>query len=325
MGFGTICALATATLVLVLLLIFKKPIEDSINTNGTQNSYLLWNSTKITVAGYDNGTNAATPIGLDHPRGIFIDGNDNLYIADNFNNRVQFWSSNATAGTTVAGDPNGVSGWTNGKMYYPTFVYVDSSMNMYIIDNGNSRVLKWSPGASVGITIAGTTGINTNSTSSFGQAWTMAVDTSNSRIYLADLWYNRILVWSFFANDSSYIIPLTDIVGVTIDIGGTVYATTHNLNTVTRFPAGSTNGTVIISSGLSLPWALRFDQYGNLYVANTGSGTIVMFCAGFTANSTGSIVASGLDQPVDIAFDSQMNMYVCEYGKHRVVKLAKLP
>ena len=287
--------------------------------------YFTWNSTKVTVAGYNNGTNGATSIGLDHPRGIFIDQNDNLYIADNFNNRIQFWSVNAVVGTTIAGDPNGTAGWTGGKMYYPTFVHVDSSLNLYVVDNGNNRVLRYASGATIGTTIAGTTGISGNLSYAFGQVWTMAVDTSNNKIYLADLSYGRILAWPFFANDSSNIIPLDDIVGVAIDTNANVYATKHNLNTIVRFPVGSKNGTVIISSGLSQPWALRFDRYGNLCVANTVGGTVVMYCTTSTGNTTGTVVASGLNQPVDIAFDSNMNMYVCEYGKHRVVKLAKLP
>lgn len=287
--------------------------------------YFSWNATKLVVAGYSNGTNAATPIGLDHPRGIFIDQYDNLYIADNFNNRVQFWGVNATIGTTIAGDSNGTAGWIGGKMYYPTFVHVDNALNLYVVDNGNNRVLRYVSGATIGTTIAGTTGVSANLSYAFGQVWTMVVDTANSKIYLADLSFGRILIWPFFSNDSSSIISVNDIVGVTIDTSANIFATKHNFNTVVRFPAGSKNGSIVISSGLSQPWALRFDKFGNLYIANTASGTIVMHCANFTSNSTGTIVASGLDQPVDIAFDSNMNMYVCEYGKHRVVKLAKLP
>lgn len=279
----------------------------------------------MTVAGHSNGTSGTSPIALDHPRGIFIDQNDNLYIADNFNNRVQLWNTGSTSGVTIAGDANGTSGWTGGKMYFPTFVHVDPSLNLYVVDNGNNRVLQYLAGATVGTTIAGTPGISGNLSSAFGQVWTMAVDIANSKIYLADLSYQRILIWPFFANQSSSIIPLNDIVGITIDSARNIYATTHNLNTIVRVPAGSSNASVIVSSGLSQPWALRFDTYGNLYVTNTVGGTIVMFCANFTAGSTGTVVASGLDQPVDIAFDSNMDMYVCEYGKHRVVKLAKLP
>lgn len=272
-----------------------------------------------------NGSSSSTSTGLDHPRGIVIDQYDSLYIADNFNNRIQRWDPNSTFGITVAGDPNGTAGFTGGKIYYPTFVYVDSLSNMYILDNGNNRILKYSFGSSVGVTIGGTLGISLNSTYSFGQSWTMAVDILNNQIYIADLWYNRILVWPFFSNDSSLIIPLNDIVGIAMDSYGNIYATTHLTETIVRYPSGSTNGTVVISSGLSLPWSLKFDQYDNLYVTNTGSGTIVMFCVGFTSNTSGLIIASGLDQPVDIAFDSNMNLYVTEYGQHRVVKFNKLP
>ncbi|CAF1136135.1 unnamed protein product [Rotaria sordida] len=188
----------------------------------------------------------------------------------------------------------------------------------------NLRILQWLNGASGGSTIAGT-GVQGSTSSSFNQAFNMAVDMSNSQIYLADLVNNRIMLWPFFSSTSSLIIPLNGLVGVTTDASGNVYATSNTANTVTRYPQGSTSGTVMVSSGLAYPWNLRFDTYGNLYVADDSAGTIVMFCAGFTAGSVGTIVASGLNQPLDVAFDSDMNLYVCEYGNNRIVKFAKVP
>lgn len=285
---------------------------------------LRWNSTKIIVAGNANGTAGSGPAELSRPRGIFVDRNDYLYVADNLNNRIQRWGINDTVATTVAGSANGTSGWTANLLNSPTFIQVDSSLNMYIMDMWNLRVLQWLSGASGGSTIAGT-GVQGSTSSSFNQAFTMFVDTSNSKTYLADLINNRIMIWPFFANTSSSIIPLTGLVGVVVDSTGNIFATSNSANTVTRFPSGSTSGTVIISTGLTYPWSLRFDTYGNLYIADDSAGTIVMFCAGFTSNSTGIVVASGLNQPLDMAFDSNMNMYICEYGNNRIVKLLKLP
>ncbi|CAF5043338.1 unnamed protein product, partial [Rotaria sp. Silwood1] len=195
---------------------------------------LRWNSTGETVAGNNNGTAGSTASEL----------------TDNFNHRIQRWGPNDTSGTTVAGSASGTLGWTASLLNYPTSIYVDSSLNMYIFDMWNLRILQWLNGASGESIIAGT--------------------------------------------------------GVQ-DASGNIYATSNTANTVTRYPQGSTSGTVMVSSGLTYPWGLRFDTYGNLYVVDDGSGTIVMFCAGFTAGSVGTIVASGLNQPLDVAFDSNMN------------------
>jgi tripartite motif-containing protein 71 len=292
--------------------------------SGIVEGSLHWNTTAILAAGNLNGTAGSSASELNTPRGIFVDQNDFLYIADNFNHRIQKWGINSTSGTTVAGSAVGTLGWTSSLLDYPTYIYVDTSLNMYILDMWNLRVLQWLYGASGGTTIAGT-GNQGNTSNSFNQAFTMGVDMSNSRIYLADLINNRIMLWPFFANSSSLIIPLTGLAGVTTDTAGNVYATSNSVNTVTRFPRGSISGTVMVSSGLSYPWGLRFDTYGNLYVADSGTGTIQMYCAGFTAGTVGTIVASGLNQPLDVAFDSNMNLYVCEYGNNRIVKFMKLP
>ncbi|CAF1199394.1 unnamed protein product [Rotaria sordida] len=278
---------------------------------------VLTSSTASTSSTVSNGSSLSTSTSTTTTTTTFNS-------SDNFNHRVQRWGPNDTSGTTVAGSASGTLGWTASLLNYPTSIYVDSSLNMYILDMWNLRILQWLNGASGGSTIAGT-GVQGNTSSSFNQAFNMAVDMSNSQIYLADLINNRIMLWPFFSSTSSLIIPLNGLVGVTTDASGNVYATSNTANTVTRYPQGSTSGTVMVSSGLTYPWNLRFDTYGNLYVADDGAGTIVMFCAGFTAGSVGTIVVSGLNQPLDVAFDSDMNLYVCEYGNNRIVKFAKLP
>ena len=60
-------------------------------------------SKTVTVAGSSNGTLGNTTDLLYAPADILFDANDNLYIADRENNRVQFWTKGASSGITVAG------------------------------------------------------------------------------------------------------------------------------------------------------------------------------------------------------------------------------
>jgi sugar lactone lactonase YvrE len=98
----------------------------------------------VTVAGGNGlGSNANQ---LNSPTGIFVDRNGNLYVADFYNNRVQMFpagSDSATNGITVAGG-NG-QGDAPEQLSNPTSIYVDTSGSIYIVDQLNNRVQKWSP------------------------------------------------------------------------------------------------------------------------------------------------------------------------------------
>jgi sugar lactone lactonase YvrE len=75
------------------------------------------------------------------------------------------------------------------------------------------------------------------------------------------------------------------------------------------------NGTLITSNyatGLSTPKGLAFDSAGNLYVANTGAGTVTEILPGLTdlAGGAQSTFASNLHSPTGLAFDSAGNLFV---------------
>ena len=118
---------------------------------------LKWNSTGVTVAGVVGSTGLAANL-LNYPYAVYVDSSNSFYIADRSNNRVQKWLSGASSGTTVAGQANGGTGSGTNLLSFPTDVVADSSGNVYVADKGNSRVQLWLSGASVGTTVAGTTG-----------------------------------------------------------------------------------------------------------------------------------------------------------------------
>ncbi len=99
--------------------------------------------------------------------------------------------------------------------------------------------------------------------------------------------------------------------GLAFDGAVNLYSANHGNNTVTKYaPDGSAS--VFASTGLSRPSALAFDQAGNLYVANEGTGS--GYIEKFTADGAPVLFAStGSRSPVGLAFDSAGRLYATSY------------
>jgi DNA-binding beta-propeller fold protein YncE len=119
------------------------------------NRVVKWSSpsTVVLIAG-SFGINSNQ---FNNPMGLFVDltASYTLYVADSNNHRIQKWLSGAINGTTVAGQ-TGVSGSGLNQLSYPTTLILDQNRTMYIVDNGNNRIMQWFPGSSSGVLIAGT-------------------------------------------------------------------------------------------------------------------------------------------------------------------------
>jgi sugar lactone lactonase YvrE len=65
--------------------------------------YLPGASIGTTVAGFSNGIQVTNSSGFAYPADVVVDSDGNIYVADSYNSRVQFWSNGASYGTTIAG------------------------------------------------------------------------------------------------------------------------------------------------------------------------------------------------------------------------------
>lgn len=97
------------------------------------------NSPLIRVAG--NGTSGTGPFLLNQPRGMFVDHEFNLYVADRINNRIQRFSYGQLNGTTVVG--NSVAGSV--ALRSPTSVMFDADGYIFIADSGGDRIIGSGP------------------------------------------------------------------------------------------------------------------------------------------------------------------------------------
>jgi DNA-binding beta-propeller fold protein YncE len=163
-------------------------------------------------------------------------------------------SAITTPGVTVAGG-NGAGSAANqlnepGNGNSPAGVSVDSSGDVYVVDNGNNRVQEWAPGATAGVTVAGGNGAG-SAANQLSFPGGIFVDSSGN-LYVADTGYaifppqnNRVQEWTPGATS-----------GVTV-AGG--------------------NGAGSAADQLSYPTDVFVDGAGNIYVEDSGNNRVQKF------------------------------------------------
>jgi sugar lactone lactonase YvrE len=101
------------------------------------------NGKVATAAGQTDGSAGSSQKKLESPIRTFADENENVYVADWHNQRIQFWEKNAQTGRTVAG--NDTDGSALNEFSGPISVWVDSKKNVIVTDYQNQRITQWSP------------------------------------------------------------------------------------------------------------------------------------------------------------------------------------
>jgi trimeric autotransporter adhesin len=98
------------------------------------------------AGGYNGDLIAATSANLYHPTDVAVDYENNVYIADTYNNRIRKVNTSGTINTVTGDGTTGFSGDGNaaftGKLNLPEGVTFDTCWNLYIGDLGNNRIRK---------------------------------------------------------------------------------------------------------------------------------------------------------------------------------------
>lgn len=247
------------------------------------------------------------------------------------------WS---TVATTVAGGKG--KGTLLNQLDFPAGVFVDASGNVYVADANNYRVMRWSPGDSVGVVVGGAGG-DGNAPNQLRAPNSVWVDGLGN-LYVADRLNHRIQQIAPGSTNGVTIAggngrgnqanQLSEPMDVFLDPAGNMYVADAGNHRVIRYPAGSSAGTIVAGAGglgnqnnqLNSPQGVCVDAAGNVYVADALNHRVLRFAPG---NQFGIVVAGGntagaglnqLNAPSDVWVDGSGNLFIADKGNHRIVR-----
>ena len=272
-----------------------------------------------TIAGSeDGGDGSAMSAQLSVPRGVAVDADDNLYIADTGNNQIHKLDDEGIVTVAGAGGLGDGGPATNARLLDPTGLAIDVDGTIYITDSGNNRVRK----VDVEGTITTLAGTGEEGEGGDGGPATEAqlyyplgvVIDSEGNVYISDTFNNRIR-----KVDSEGII--------------TTFAGTGERG---RFEADEIgDGGPATEGKLRGPTGLAFDAEGSLYITDFGNrrirkvdtkGIITTFAGTGERSFSGDDGPAGEAQfssPLGFEIDGDGNFYLTDryYDRNRIRKI----
>jgi hypothetical protein len=268
----------------------------------------------ISGASGDNGPGTAAA--LDYPTATAVDNAGNLFIADEYSQRVREVNLASGVITTVAG--NGTAGYsgdnqqaTAAELDDPTGVALDGAGDLFIADAANNCVREVNLATGVITTVAGDgtagySGDNQQATAAeLDHPTAVAVDGAGN-LFIADTANNCIRE----VNLASGVITTVAGDGTAGYNGDGIAATAAELNAPSSV-AVSTAGNLLIADTDNNRIRL-VDLSSNVITTVAGNGI-----AGYSGDN-GQATAASIDNPLGIAADASGNLYISDTANNAI-------
>jgi gliding motility-associated-like protein len=264
------------------------------------------------------------------PAAAVFDSNGNMFVSDNVSHIIRKIAPDLSV-TTFAGE--GVPGLVNdfigthARFRNPFGLAIDATNNIYVADMGNHVIRKIASTGEV-TTFSGSGQIGTQdgtaTTGRFANPKYIAIDINNNTLYVTGTTNNHIRRVAFNGQVSTlagsgqasatvpYAFSITPS-GVTVAPNGDVFFTNFGENKILKITtgeklvvvagsgtAGAANG-ITTAASFNKPQDLRFDNDGNLYVADQNNNLIrKIVLTGYTIDH---------DPPAGIIFDQTTGIF----------------
>ncbi|CAM2724887.1 unnamed protein product [Rotaria socialis] len=289
-----------------------------------------WKQNGVTIAGGHVQGDATNQ--LSYPQGLFIDDDQTVVIADNWNHRIMQWKNGDTAnGQVVAGDKD--PGNELHQFRYPTDVLIDKETDSLIIcDWRNRRVVRWSRRS-------GTTQgeILIDKIACYG----VAIDQQRY-LYVSDWIKHEVRRYQLGEKNGTLVAggngkgdglnQLNRPTYLFVDRQQTIYVSDYWNHRIMKWNKGAKEG-IVVAGGqgagsaltqLQFPVGIVVDRLGRLYVADQGNQRVIRWTQG-AKESTVIVGGNGrgaganqFDYPVGLSFDQHGNLYVVDRDNERV-------
>ncbi|KQO17770.1 hypothetical protein ASF12_03655 [Paenibacillus sp. Leaf72] len=280
------------------------------------------------------------------PRGVDVDLNGNVYVADTDNHRIQKLdvSTNTWSEWKRSG---GGSGTSLGEFNFPRGVAVDEGGNVYVADSRNNRIQKldfssvpsgeWKLiGGSLGSGVGQFKNLSDVTLDHSGNIY--VADTGNHRIQKLDVSTNSWNEWKKSGGGlGSQLGEFRSPFGVAVDESGDVYVAdseNHRIQKLDRLADSWSNwGYMGAVAGDGLGefdgvTGIAIDDEGDVYAADYENHRIQKLDAitgswsawGKIDGSSGTGLGE-FENPTGVAVDGNGNVYVADRNNHRIQKL----
>ncbi|CAF0745737.1 unnamed protein product [Adineta steineri] len=169
-----------------------------------QDQLYVSDSTNCRVIKFASGSKVGSVVisasEVSQPTGIYVDGCNNLYVADEGKHVVRkYLNGNLTLGTTIMGEA-GKGGPGSHQLNIPRGLAFDRYGNVYVADESNHRVQRLSIRDGTVRTVAGVTGVAGIGSQHFNRPSAVGFDSKNN-LFVVDIENNRVQKFEFLSGD----------------------------------------------------------------------------------------------------------------------------